>query len=72
MAIELFIPASAWMDFKNWVLSYFFKGDEPVLTKHNQKFDAENVYASFSSDCEEDTRLVISALIDLDGGYRIA
>lgn len=72
MAIELFIPVSAWQGFKDWVLSYFFKGKEPVLTKHNQVFDQENVYASFSSDCEEDTRLVISALIDLDGGYRIA
>ena len=70
MTLELFIPAKNWQGFKDEIMSHFFVSDDPVLTKHNQDFDKEYVYASFScEDYEEDRWFVEQTAIHFDGGF---
>ncbi len=69
MDMELYIPANNWQGFKDEIMSHFFVSDNPVLTKHNQDFDEEYVYARFSSDVRADILFVEETAIYFDGGF---
>ena len=70
MNIEFCVPADKWQVFKDEIMTHFFVSDDPVLTKHNQDFDKDYVYAGFSSDTSEDIQFVKQMVIDFDGCFR--
>lgn len=61
-SVDLKIPAHMSNDFKESVLSHYFKADNPVLTHHKQTKDDGFRYYTFASDVYDDLLEIASLL----------